>query len=98
MVGSVIVVVASGISVFQISSCMFYIDKLQTLCRSMRHVPEYFQSTLIELKTIGQVFAEVQAFGGSFVLTQAFSFLRACLEPDHKRAPISKNKSHDYIP
>jgi hypothetical protein len=83
---------ASGISGVQITGQLLgCIEKLRTLRRSIRDVPEDLQSTLKDIDTIERIFAQVHDFDESLLPAQALGFLRASLEDCQAAASALEN-------
>jgi len=73
-------VVASGISVAQIAGQLLgCIEQLRTFCTSIRDIPEYLQSTLNDIETLGLIFARIETFDESTFLVEVSRFLQASL-------------------
>jgi hypothetical protein len=73
-------VVASGITVVQVAvQLLDAVQKLRSFYRSMRHVPEYLQSTLNDIEMLGRVLDQLEAFDDSAFQHQGSSMLQDSL-------------------
>lgn len=73
-------VVASGITVVQVAvQLLDAVQKLRSFYRSMRHVPEYLQSTLNDIEMLGRVLDQLETFDDSAFRHQGSSMLQDSL-------------------
>jgi hypothetical protein len=73
-------VVVSGISVVQIAGQLLgCVKQVQTFCRSIRNIPGDLQSTLNEVKNLGQLLSHIEGFNdaGSSLLKESLQICQA---------------------